>query len=224
MNCNVIATGSSGNAVILADTILLDCGVPFKALEPHLRAFRLVLLTHIHGDHFNPATVRRLAQERPLLRFGCCPWMVGPLIQQSGVRRENIDVYDPECGAYFYDKSVGVIPFLLPHDVDNCGYKIRINGEYALYATDTASLDGVEAPGYDLYMIEANFREKELEERIRRKTEAGEFVYEYREAASHLSMEKADAWLMANATPGKSQVVYLHGHQEMRSEARRLDK
>ena len=31
MTCNVIATGSQGNAVVLDGTILLDCGVPFGA-------------------------------------------------------------------------------------------------------------------------------------------------------------------------------------------------
>ena len=211
MNCNVIATGSRGNAVILDDRILVDCGVPHRAIATYSLALRLVLLTHVHHDHFNAATLRRLHEDRPTLRFGCCEWLV-PHLVQAGVAPRNIDVYQPDV-AYIYG-DVWVEPFLLPHDVENCGYKIDIGEEKALYATDTATLDGVSARGYDLYMIEANFREAELEERIRRKTEAGEFVYEYRAAASHLSREQADRWLEVNATPGKSRVVYLHGHQE----------
>lgn len=29
---NIIATGSKGNAVVIEHEILIDCGVPFKAL------------------------------------------------------------------------------------------------------------------------------------------------------------------------------------------------
>lgn len=219
MNYKIIATGSSGNAVVLDDHILLDCGVPFKRLEPYIKNLRLVLLTHVHSDHFNAATIRRLHQERPLLRFGCCEWLVGPL-QWAGVSPANIDPYTP-WEAYAYENGPGatltVRPFPLAHDVENCGYKVKAQAgavtERALYATDTASMDGVMAPGFDLYMIEANYTEAELEERIRRKTEAGEFVYEYRAAASHMSREQADAWLRANAGPF-SNIVYLHGHRE----------
>lgn len=213
MICDVIATGSKGNAVLLDSGILVDCGVPYKLVEPCVRGLRLVLLTHIHGDHFNPATIRRLHKERPTVRFGCCQWLVRPLLD-AGVSARCIDVYTPDV-MYDYGAGISVSPFYLAHDVENCGYRlVYANDEKALYATDTGTLEGISAPGYDLYMIEANHTEAEIMERIKRKTEAGEFVYEYRAAAGHLSKEKADAWLAQNATPGKSRVVYLHGHQE----------
>ena len=41
----VISTGSKGNAVLLNDEILIDCGVPFRELEPYCKGLRLVLLT-----------------------------------------------------------------------------------------------------------------------------------------------------------------------------------
>lgn len=211
MNCNVIATGSTGNAVILEDIVLIDCGVPYKALEAHTKALKLVLLTHIHQDHFKPPTLRRLAQERPTLRFACCEWLVQPLLD-AGIPARNIDVLVP--GEWYHYSSVLLSPFPLFHDVDNCGYKIHMAGGKALYATDTGTMEGVEAKDYDLYMIESNHEEAEIQERIQRKLEAGEFVYEYRAAVGHLSREKADAWLAQNATPGKSKVVFLHGHKE----------
>lgn len=215
MNCNVIATGSKGNAVLLDGGVLIDCGVSYKALAPYVKDLRLVLLTHIHGDHFNPATIRRLCEERPTLRFVGCEWMVSPLLQ-AGVPATLIDVGTFTAGLCYNNGSnvLSVFPFVLYHDVENCGYKIHHNGERALYATDTGSMDGISAEGFDLYMIEANYTEAEIQERIQRKLEAGEFVYEYRAAAGHLSKEKADAWLAANATPGKSKVVFLHGHKE----------
>ena len=211
MNCNVISSGSKGNAVILSDIILLDCGVPYKSIEPYVRGLKLVLLTHIHGDHFNTATIRRLHRERPTLRFGCGQWLVGPLID-CGVPANRIDIYSDEIG-YCYG-SVSVEMFPLVHDVDNCGYKILAGEERAIYATDAGNLDGISARDYDLYMIEANYTEAEIAERIQRKLETGEFIYEYQAAIRHLSKEKADMWLAQNATPGKSKVIYLHKHED----------
>lgn len=49
MKCEVIATGSSGNCVILDDYIAIDMGVTYKSIKPYMQKLRLVLLTHIHG-------------------------------------------------------------------------------------------------------------------------------------------------------------------------------
>ena len=213
MICNVISSGSKGNAVLLNEEILIDIGIPYKLLEPHVKGLKLVLLSHIHGDHFNKTTILRLHKERPTLRFVCCDWLVGPL-RAAGVAPRNIDIISIGTGVQ-YASGPAIEPFPLVHDVENCGYKIHLpSGIKALYATDTATLDGIVAKDYDLYMVEANFTEDELQERIRRKTESGEFIYEYQAAARHLSKEKTDLWLCENATPGKSKVVYLHKHVE----------
>lgn len=209
MTCNVIATGSKGNAVQLGGCLLLDCGVPFKALYGCYRELKLILLTHLHSDHFNRATIKRLASERPLLRFGCCEWLVGALVA-LGVGRSRIDVY--EIGKWYEYGGIKVSPVELFHDVPNCGYRLEVDGEKALYATDTCSMCSVDAVGYDLYMIEANHTEAEIQERIERKLQAGEFVYEYRAASGHLSKEKADAFLAENAKE-QSVVLYLHQHE-----------
>lgn len=202
--------------MILDGCILIDCGVPYKKLEPYVGRLRLVLLTHIHGDHFNPATIRRLHKERPALRFGCCEWLVEPLLV-AGVAARCIDVYIADL-EYNYGIGMSISPFWLAHDVENCGYRFLFaDGKKAIYATDTGSLESIIAQGYDLYMIEANHLESELAERIRRKTEAGEFVYETRVIGTHLSREAADLWLAMNAGPN-SKVVYLHGHEERKEQ------
>lgn len=210
MTCNVIATGSTGNAV-LVDGILIDCGVPYKQLAPHIQSIRLVLLTHEHGDHLRPATVRRIHKERPMLRFGCGPWLAAHLLA-AGVDARSIDIMTPGQ-IYDYGGHLQVQPFNLRHDVPNCGWRLWIGGETALYATDTGNMDGISAPGLDLYMIEANYTEDDLAERVQRKLEAGEYIYETRAATIHLSREAADMWLAENAGPN-SRVVYLHQHVE----------
>ena len=71
----VLSTGSAGNAVVVNRTVLIDCGVPYKVVEPFIKDLRLVLLTHIHGDHFKVSTIRKIAQGRPMVRFGAPEWL-----------------------------------------------------------------------------------------------------------------------------------------------------
>lgn len=211
MTFDVIASGSSGNAVVINGEILIDCGVPFKALEGVKKDLKLVLLTHVHGDHFKPRTARALHRERPALRWGCCGWMVGPLLE-AGVDKRVIDVLMPGfCSVY--KGLCTVMPEGLVHDVSNCGYHIWSGKNALFYATDTATLDGVEAVGYDLYLIEANHNRDELEARAKDKRDTGEYAYEYRAAANHLSQEQALDWLYSQMGPN-SRYVFLHQHQE----------
>lgn len=44
----IIRTGSSGNSVMYNNSILIDVGVPFNAVEPYVNQLQLVLLTHEH--------------------------------------------------------------------------------------------------------------------------------------------------------------------------------
>lgn len=214
MTCDVISTGSQGNAVVLDGKILIDCGVSLAKLRPYMKGLRLVLLTHIHGDHFNPRTVRGLHRERPGLRWGCCEWMVGHLLQ-AGVDKRVIDVYKPgETLCYF--RLFMVEPVLLMHDVPNCGWEIVLfkdgKSERVFYATDTGTLDGIEVPGYDLYLIEANYTDADLEARAAEKLGAGQFAYEIRAAKNHLSQEQAEEWIRQQSGPN-SQYIFLHQHR-----------
>lgn len=212
MTYNIISTGSKGNAVIINDIILIDCGVPFKKLEPHIKPLKLALLTHIHGDHFKPSTARALHRERPALRWGCCYWMVEPLLE-AGIDKRLIDVMELNK-RYDYGRALGasVKPVPLVHDVPNCGYKLKANRERIFYATDTGTLDGISAKNYDLYMLEANHTRAELETRIAEKKVAEVFAYEYAAARNHLSQEQAMDWLAENAG-ANSKYVFLHQHE-----------
>lgn len=210
MNYNIISTGSQGNAIVLNNIILLDCGVPFRDLKDVCKGLKIVLLTHIHGDHFNKATIRKLAAERPTLRFACCSWLV-PALLQCGVSIHNIDSL--EIGRIYDYKTFKVSPVKLYHDVNNAGWRVFQNAEKAIYMTDTVTLEGITAKNYDLYLVEANYITEELEERIRSKEAAGQFVYEYRVKRVHLSKEKCDEWLLENVGES-SKAIYIHQHIE----------
>ncbi len=216
----ILATGSKGNAVVLDGRILLDCGVPYKTIEPYVGDLSIVALTHRHGDHFNESTIARLHLERPGLRFACCKWLAGPLSVQIGSKWELIDVMEPrakEAEAVWYNYGpFSLSPAPMKHDMDSCGWRVRTGSGTAFYATDTGDLDHVEAPGYDLYLLEANHTEEEIRERIAKKEIAGEYVYERRAARYHLSKEQADDWLYSQMGPG-SEYVYMHCHEERES-------
>ena len=216
MTYNILATGSSGNAVLINDNILVDIGVPFAKLAPHAGKIKLVLTTHIHSDHFKPSTVRKLHQLHPAIRFGCCEWMAGTLLE-AGVDKRVIDVLRPRFQFDYGEFTVQAER--VSHNVENCGYKIMIfdlknnDAETVFYATDCATLDGIEAKNFDLYMIEANHRRAEIEARIAEKQAAGEFAYEVEACRNHLSYEQAMDWLAANAGPN-SRYILLHQHRE----------
>ena len=218
MKYDILATGSKGNCVIVNDEIAIDMGISYKKLEPYVKKLKLVLLTHVHGDHFKPSTVRALHRERPALRFGCCEWMVWPLLA-AGVDKRVIDVFDVEKRYCYGFLDLWAVP--IPHDVPNCAWRISItdinNGteDLAFYATDCATLDGIEAKGYDLYFIEANHTEAEIQIRAAEKLARGEYSYEGRAAANHLSYEQAMDFLARNAGPN-SKYVLLHQHEEER--------
>jgi len=200
-----------GNATIIEKHILIDCGIPFKTLSPYYNDIKLILLTHEHSDHFNPSTIRRFAIERPTVRFACGAWLAERLIN-NGVNKHNIDIM--KFATVFSYGDFKVIPVRLIHNVPNLGYKIQFcDGCKMIYATDTNSLQGIKAPNYDLYLLEADYEDEEIQERIKAKQERGEYIYEYDVLKNHLSKAKCDEFLLNNI--GKNSVFeYMHQHVE----------
>lgn len=210
MTYDIISTGSKGNAVVIDGTILIDAGVSYKALKKFVGGLKAVLLTHIHSDHFNESTIRRLAKEKPLLRFVCGKWLVKPLLK-AGVKALNIYVVIP-LKVYKIVDGFEISPIKLYHDVPNIGYRIYKGKEKLLYATDTGHLNGISAKDYDVYLIEANYEDTEIRERIREKLNKGEYAYEMGVLKRHLSKQQADEFIFNNAGL-KSKTVYIHCHE-----------
>lgn len=188
---NVIATGSTGNAVLYHNSILLDCGVPFSKIESYLYDLNLILLTHIHGDHFNLATIKKLQFERPSLRIGCGSWMVEHL---GGLK--NIDVY--EYGKLYSYGSFDISPIKLYHDVENFGYRIFKGEHKTIHCTDTYTLAGISAKNYSLYAIEHNYNEDTINQSIEAAQAVGEYSHQRGSFNSHLSEQQARDFIFKN--------------------------
>jgi len=201
--CNIIGTGSTGNAVIYHKTILVDIGLPYKKIEPYKNQLQLVLLTHEHlSDHLNIAALRKLCYERPTLRVACGHWMVKYL---DGIK--NVDIL--ESGAVYDYGHFTISPITLYHDVLNFGFRIFKEGHKTLHVTDTSHLEGITAFEYDLYAIEANYNDDTIYKSIERIQDKGGFAYQTGAINSHLSEQQARDFIFKNKKES-SQVVRLH--------------
>lgn len=199
----VISSGSEGNAVIYNNTIMVDCGVSFKALEAVKRSLKIVLLTHKHSDHLKIRTLQRLQAERPTLRIAC-----GDFLLEELPCIKNIDVL--QVGKIYDYGAFKVSPVKLYHDVPNFGWRIFLpNGQKIFHATDTVHLEGITAKGYDLYAIEHNYCEEYIQQAIEEARANGEYTHAYGSIKTHLSIQQARAFIEANRKES-SEVLELH--------------
>lgn len=153
-------------------------------------------------DHINIKTLQRLQKEHPSLRIGCGKWMLPYL---EGIT--NVDVY--EIGKLYDYGQFRVSPFKLFHDVENIGYRLYKDDKKVFHATDTKTLDGVSAKGYDLYCIEANYSEPIAQQMIEQAREKGEFTHIIGSINSHLSEEQCNEFFYKNKAE-HSKLVRLH--------------
>lgn len=129
MRVTILASGSSGNVVLLQTTetsVLIDIGLTAKRINGHLNTHGVeanslagVLLTHEHGDHTKG------------LRVFCAnssvPVFTNPLtadsLKRSGVVA-NWNLF--ASGAEFQIGDLRVLPFSVPHDAaDPVGFVFR---------------------------------------------------------------------------------------------------
>lgn len=205
---NIIASGSSGNALILENGILLDCGVAFKKIEPYLNQIKLIFISHEHGDHMNLSTILKIHRLRPTIRFAVGYWLKDKLVD-VGVSENSIDVLE-QAKVYDY-KFFKVMVDILFHDVKN--FAIRIfdipSKSRILYAVDTTKIDHIKAKDYDLYLIEANYDESLLERNIWDDLEVGKWSYCIRVKDTHLSIQQAKKFIKSSASK-HSKYEFLH--------------
>jgi phosphoribosyl 1,2-cyclic phosphodiesterase len=164
-----LASGSSGNALLIqADgaALLIDCGLPQRAIERHLGHAGLrpadltaILLTHEHGDHVLSAGPLARRHGIPIVaNAGTAAALGGAL---SGIERLNLAVADTIALGPFSVRS-----FAVPHDAAApVGYCIQSDSGCVGVAIDLGSwddevLDSLRAA--DLVVLEANHDRERL--------------------------------------------------------------
>lgn len=142
----VIASGSSGNAVLIED-VLVDIGVPFKALKEYLYDVKYVIITHVHSDHLRITTYKKIKQLFPNIVF-IANWEVASKVEIDYLVNAG---YPLTVGDYTF------LPFELIHDVLCYGYTWEVNDKGIIYATDTHSLKNAPEQKYDYLFLESNY-------------------------------------------------------------------
>lgn len=169
-------------------------------------------MSSIHGDHLKKSTIKKIAYEKPNIKFIIGHKLV-PTLVELGVIKKNILCLD--LGKW-YDLGLfkAKIDYLI-HDVPNCCLNIETKDNKKLfYAVDTSSLEHIIAKDYDLYLVEANYEdEKELDQKIIESNKKNEFNYLRRVKETHLSQLKAINWLDKNMG-ANSEYVFIHQHKD----------
>lgn len=197
LDYNVIASGSSGNAVRI-ENVMFDCGIPFRDMKEDLYKVDTLLITHAHSDHVKPATLESIRKEFP-----------------------RIKVYGNADVAYRYDvdKVIGNLSFVLPkgrtvipfdghHDVPVTCYILQMKGFNILYATDTNDLEIPIKEPIDYFFLESNYDERRLNE-IAKRYAAGSYD-PVANAHRHLSTQRCREIYFVHRRSAESKLIELH--------------
>ena len=193
------AFGSGGrlNTCFLVDTadnrFLIDCGatslVAMNRCGVDPNSIDMILLTHLHGDHFGGVPFVLVhahsasKRDRPLL-------IVGPRTTEQRVM-ESLAVLYPgaqnnpwrfdlrfeeyEVEQEWRSNSISVTAFQAAHKAGEgpaCALRITIEGKTLTYSGDGAWSDGLAkaAAGVDLFIAETNFYDKQVNFHMNLKT------------------------------------------------------
>jgi len=166
---------------------MIDLGLPYSKTKEHLEDVTHILLTHIHGDHLNMTTARKIFVAHEKIKFICGQWLIEKLLK-SGVDKSRILLL--EFGKVYQLGNYKISPVMACHDVENCGYRILFNGIKHLHITDTFTLEGIEAKGYDTASIECNHERERALQLIEEAKDNDEFSHLRGAINSHLSVDK----------------------------------
>lgn len=160
IDVKVIASGSKGNCTVLTSgesTILLDAGIRLKAIQAALNFKNpsAVLITHEHGDHAHPSTVREF------LKRGVEVMMTHGTARALKLEpRHNLIECSANVTAMTGNCFISCEP--VQHDAaEPVSFTIRDGDDCAVYITDTGEVcapDGRPPSWYDVtkLLIEAN--------------------------------------------------------------------
>ena len=203
----IIATGSKGNSVLIFGSILVDVGVPFKMIKDIVYDLKLITWSHCHGDHFNPATIKKIISMRPTIRVAVCQHEAQRAISCGA---KNIDIL--EHGSWYDYGEFQVATFKTYHDAPSNGYRFKNEDYKIFFATDTAHLDGISAKNYTHYLCESNYNEETVYDIINDIEAKGGFAHQRGSINSHLSEQQARDFVYKNGNEN-SIIVPLHESQ-----------
>ena len=144
---DIISTGSKGNAVLIDNHILIDCGLSFKELKEYLSKTYKIFITHRHSDHLNLAVLRQIKKHFPYLiksiylNEDTYNFLLNKDFKNFSEMNFNIIKNDDIIDFNILGVDYNIRVFNLYHDVENYGFVFtKNNKETLLYATDTITM------------------------------------------------------------------------------------
>lgn len=200
-----IASGSSGNSHLIKTdgaSGLIDIGIPWKRIQEAMgftaSSLDFVLVTHRHLDHSGYI--------KEAIKAGVDVYAIKDVWNSNSISSHRAHIITSM--KQFQIKNLTILPFSVPHDVENVGFLIADDrGNKMLYLTDcfyspfrfkNLTLIAVEC-NYSLNIlnrnVEAGIVPKELKSRILK---------------SHFSLENVKKFLQANDLSKVEAIFLLH--------------
>ena len=203
MKIHPIASGSSGNAILVDDgntKILLDAGLAFKELQRlcpcGLSEVGAVLITHEHGDHVKAVPELMKRGTEVYASEGTWGALIGGLPKWPG--------YGCYHKLEFHVGSFKIVPFNVRHDANQpfgfMGKSMR-TGKSFVYIVDSGVIY-FNFKGITHWLLEANHYEKgiensDLDDRVKKRI-----------LNNHMSFESLSEF-MSNADLSKTEQIHL---------------
>lgn len=199
----VLASGSRGNCTALrsgSTTILLDAGILFSTIREALdfKNPAAALITHEHGDHARPSTIREL------LRRGVDVYMTGGTAEALNLP-EHHRLHIFSANSSFQAADVTVKAFETVHDAaEPSGFMVSDGVDTIGYITDTGALEAFPDLALTKLIIEANHSEGALQAsnisvNLKRR------IWE-----NHLSIEQVERFFRESELPALCEVHLIH--------------
>lgn len=177
IDVRILATGSSGNCVLIGGHVLVDAGITFKHFDEFgisLDEISCCVITHKHGDHMKKPFVRKLLTSgiRVIMSHDSAADLQseGKLNVEEYVERGYIQFLKPDT-KYGFGKGQ-LIMSAHPqkhHDIVNYALVFEEEGERLLYSTDLDSLEPTDVGEglmhlgmFDTILLEGNYDEPYL--------------------------------------------------------------
>lgn len=208
-----IGSSSKGNCYLFNDSIMVDCGMSYKKLEPYLHRVKVIFISHEHKDHINIETLKKIKHYYPHIKI----FLNRSTSKKFGADVEHNIISTGQMIQFTHNNvKYQIVPIQLYHDVENHGFCIKYtdlstNQELVhFHGTDTSTLDKIVIPECDIFTLECNHIVEIVEENIRLAKEQGKYYkHLLRSLDTHLATFKA---LTFGAKYGKPGYLFIPAH------------
>lgn len=212
LEIKAFASGSTGNAYLLDDgaghKLLLECGVPFKALLKALD-FNLIqlsgcLLTHEHKDHSKCV--------KDLLKHGVRVYTSKGTAEACGIKEHwNCSILGVGAMLYLNGDGWAILPLKAEHDAAEPLMFLISNDSvmgWMLFATDTYYIRYKMPKDLRILAIECNYSMEHLNENI--ENGSVDAARKRRILHSHMNLDTLKEFIKANEFPALEAVYLIH--------------